>query len=122
MLFNIYYEYLKSQGVDDKHSVWRDYVTYGGMPFAATLKSHEDKSKCLQELFRNAYLADVLERCKLQNDENVLEDLLDIISSSIGSLTNPTKLANTFNTIKHIKISPKTISRYLDYFVDAFMK
>ena len=105
----------------DKYRAWSEYITYGGMPFAATLQSHEDKSKYLQELFKKVYLADVLERRKLQNDENILEDLLDMISSSVGSLTNPTKLSNTFATIKHVKISPKTISRYLDYFVDAFM-
>lgn len=105
----------------DKHHAWRDYTTYGGMPFAVTLQSHEDKSKYLQELFNKVYLADVLERRKLQNDETILENLLDMISSSVGSLTNPTKLANTFDTVKHIKISPKTISRYLDYFIDAFM-
>ncbi len=105
----------------DKYHAWREYITYGGMPFAATLKSHEDKSKYLQELFKKVYLADVLERRKLQNDENILEDLLDMISSSVGSLTNPTKLANTFDTVKHVKISPKTVSRYLDYFADAFM-
>lgn len=105
----------------DKHHAWREYITYGGMPFAVTLQSHEDKSKYLQELFKKVYLADVLERRKLQNDENILEDLLDMISSSVGSLTNPTKLANTFDTVKHVKISPKTVSRYLDYFADAFM-
>lgn len=105
----------------DKYHAWREYITYGGMPFAVTLQSHEDKSKYLQELFKKVYLADVLERRKLQNDENILEDLLDMISSSVGSLTNPTKLANTFDTVKHVKISPKTVSRYLDYFADAFM-
>lgn len=105
----------------EKHHAWREYVTYGGMPFAVTLQSHEDKSKYLQELFQKVYLADVLERRKLQNEETVLEDLLDMISSSVGSLTNPTKLANTFDTVKHVKISPKTVSRYLDYFADAFM-
>ena len=105
----------------DKHHAWREYITYGGMPFAVTLQSHEDKSIYLQELFKKVYLADVLERRKLQNDENILEDLLDMISSSVGSLTNPTKLANTFDTVKHVKISPKTVSRYLDYFADAFM-
>lgn len=105
----------------DKRHAWREYVTYGGMPFAATLHSHEDKSIYLQDLFKKVYLADVLERRKLQNDENILEDLLDMISSSVGSLTNPTKLANTFDTVKHVKISPKTVGRYLDYFADAFM-
>ena len=67
------------------------------------------------------YLADVLERRKLVNDKEVLAELLDMVSSSVGSLTNPTKLANTFETVKRISVTPKTISRYLDYFVDAFL-
>lgn len=105
----------------EKRHAWREYITYGGMPFAVTLQTHEDKSNYLQELFKKVYLADVLERRQLQNDETIFEDLLDMISSSVGSLTNPTKLANRFDTVKHVKISPKTVSRYLDYFVDAFM-
>lgn len=105
----------------DKHKAWREYVTYGGMPYAMTLQSHEDKSAYLQGLFEKVYIADVLERRKLVNDKAILEDLLDMISSAIGSLTNPTKLANTFESVKHISVSSKTISRYLDYFKDAFM-
>lgn len=79
------------------------------------------KSAYLNDLFKIVYLADVLERRKLTNDKIILEDLLDFISSSIGSLTNPTKLANTFKSIKHISINSKTISCYLDYFIDAFL-
>lgn len=115
-----YSEFYKAyQG--DKHKAWREYVTYGGMPYAMTLQSHEDKSEYLQGLFDKVYIADVLERRKLFNDKTILEDLLDMISSAVGSLTNPTKLANTFETVKHISINSKTISRYLDYFEDAFM-
>lgn len=66
-------------------------------------------------------MTDILERRKLINDKVVLEDLLNSISSSIGSLTNPTKIANTFRSVKHISINSNTISRYLDYFIDAFM-
>lgn len=105
----------------DKYKAWREYVTYGGMPYAMMLQSHEDKSAYLQGLFEKVYIADVLERRKLINDKAILEDLLDMISSAIGSLTNPTKLANTFESVKHITVTPKTISRYLDYFKDAFM-
>lgn len=105
----------------DKNKAWREYVTYGGMPFTLSLHSHEDKSEYLKGLFDKVYLADVLERRKLVNDKDVLAELLDMVSSSVGSLTNPTKLANTFETVKHISVTPKTISRYLDYFVDAFL-
>ena len=105
----------------DKNKAWREYVTYGGMPFTLSLQSHEDKSEYLKGLFDKVYLADVLERRKLVNDKEVLAELLDMVSSSVGSLTNPTKLANTFETVKHISVTPKTISRYLDYFVDAFL-
>lgn len=105
----------------DKTKAWREYVTYGGMPFTLSLQSHEDKSEYLKGLFDKVYLADVLERRKLVNDKDVLAELLDMVSSSVGSLTNPTKLANTFETVKHISVTPKTISRYLDYFVDAFL-
>ncbi len=105
----------------DKHKAWSEYVMYGGMPYIMSLESHEEKVAYLQGLFDKVYIADVLERRKLINDKAVLEDLLDLISSSVGSLTNPTKLANTFKSVKHISISSKTISRYLDYFQDAFM-
>lgn len=105
----------------DKHKAWSEYVMYGGMPYIMSLESHEEKVSYLQGLFDKVYIADVLERRKLINDKAVLEDLLDLISSSVGSLTNPTKLANTFKSVKHISISSKTISRYLDYFQDAFM-
>ena len=105
----------------EKNKAWREYVTYGGMPLTLSLHSHEDKSEYLKGLFDKVYLADVLERRKLVNDKDVLAELLDMVSSSVGSLTNPTKLANTFETVKHISVTPKTISRYLDYFVDAFL-
>ena len=105
----------------DKNKALYEYMTYGGMPYVLSLSGHEDKSAYLKGLFEKVYLADVLDRKKLFNDKSVLENLLDMISSSIGSLTNPTKLANSFDTVKHIKISSKTIERYLDYFVDAFM-
>jgi hypothetical protein len=105
----------------DKHNAWNEYVTYGGMPYALTLQTHEDKRDYLQGLFEKVYIADVLERRKLINETDILEDVLDIISSSVGSLTNPTKISNTFKTVKHISITPKTIGRYLDHFIDAFI-
>ena len=105
----------------DKYNAWTDYCTYGGMPVTLTLASHEQKSQYLRDLFTRTYLRDVVERHSIQNDTEVLEDLLNIIASSIGSLTNPTKLSNTFASEKHLKISSATIDRYLSYFSEAFL-
>lgn len=105
----------------NKNKAWREYYTYGGMPLAVTKKTPEEKSKYLQDLFTGTYIKDVLERHKINKDSSELEDLLNVISSSIGSLTNPINLANTFNSEKHKKISPLTIGSYLDYFKDAFL-
>lgn len=105
----------------DKRHAWREYYTYGGMPLVLSKKTHEEKSKYLKDLFTKTYLSDVLEHNKILNEQTVLEDLLNIVSSSIGSLTNPTKLANTFQSVKQISISANTVSKYLDYFIDAFI-
>ena len=105
----------------DKHLAWRDYCTYGGMPVVLTLDYHEEKSQYLRDLFERTYLKDVVERHKIQNDLGVLDDLINIVASSTGSLTNSTKLSNTFDSEKHIKISSATIDRYLGYFSEAFL-
>lgn len=105
----------------DKRFAWEEYITYGGMPFVMTKKTHEEKSAYLKGLFEKTYISDVIERHKIANDKEVLEDLLNIISSAVGSLTNPTKLAKTFKSVKNIGISSATISKYLDYFIDAFI-
>ena len=106
---------------EDKRYAWGDYCTYGGMPLAFSLSSHEEKSKYLLDLFTKTYLRDVVERYQIQNDVAVLEDLLNIVSSAIGSLTNPHKLSNTFASEKRIRIAPDTIETYLGYFTDAFL-
>ena len=105
----------------EKSDAWAEYVTYGGMPYIMYLDEHEDKSQYLKTLFDRVYIQDILERNKLYKSDLVTDDLLDFISSAVGSLTNPTRLANTFETVRHIKISPKEISKYLDCFIDAFM-
>lgn len=105
----------------NKNRGWREYFTYGGMPLAATKKTPEEKSKYLQDLFTGTYIKDVLERHKINKDASDLEELLNVISSSIGSLTNPLNLANTFESVKHKKIDSETISSYLEYFKDAFL-
>lgn len=105
----------------DKRYAWREYFTYGGMPKLMSFAAHEDKAKYLSDLFRLIYLADVIERNKLKADIDVLDDLLNIVSSTVGSLTNPSRLANTFESVKHLKIKNETLSRYLDCLVDAFI-
>lgn len=105
----------------DKHGAWREFFTYGGMPRVMSLASHEDKAQYLTDLFRLIYLADVVERNNIKADIDVLDHLLNIVSSSVGSLTNPSRLSSTFGTIKHLKIKNETISGYLDCFIDAFI-
>ena len=105
----------------NERDAWVDYYTYGGMPIVSSLLTHEEKSQYLRDLFRRTYIKDVVERYHIQNDTAVLEDLLNITASAVGSLTNPTKLSKTFLSEKKIKISSATIDKYLDYFVDVFL-
>ncbi len=105
----------------DRRDAWLDYYTYGGMPVVMTLPSHEEKSRYLRELFTRTYLKDVIERHNIQNDIDVLEDLLNIVASGIGSLTNPTKLSRAFLSEKKIHINSTTIDQYLNYFTEAFL-
>ena len=105
----------------DKRGAWRDYFTYGGMPFVWTMESHEERSRYLSDLFSHTYIKDVLERNKVGNDAEVLEILLNILASGIGSLTNPSRLSNTFDSERHIKIAPDTIDTYIGYFKEAYL-
>ncbi len=105
----------------DKRGVWQDYYTYGGMPVVMSLETHEEKSRYLRDLFAGTYIKDVLERHKVMNDDEVLGNLLDILASSVGSLTNPSKLSNTFKSEIQKSVSSDTIERYLGYFADAFI-
>ena len=105
---------------EDKRNAWCDYYTYGGMPLILVQHTHEDKSKYLKDLFSQTYICDVVERRNI-NDSEVLEELLNIVSSSIGSFTNPTKLANTFKSVKNMSVATKTIISYLDDLIDAFL-
>lgn len=105
----------------DKRYAWREYYTYGGMPLILSKKTHEEKSKYLKDLFSKTYISDVLERNRILNEQTVLEDLLNIVASSVGSLTNPTKLSKTFKSVKQLSIGADTIGKYLDYFIDAFI-
>ncbi len=105
----------------DKRYAWREYWTYGGMPFVTTLKTHEEKAKYLQDLFAFTYLKDVIQRNHLKTDVETLDEILNVIASSVGSLTNPTRLANTFQTVKGVNIKRATVASYLQYFAEAFL-
>ena len=105
----------------DKRGAWQDYYTYGGMPLATLLESHEEKSRYLKDLFDRTYIKDVLERHEIKNDTEVLDILLDVLASGIGSLTNPSKLANTFKSERRIGIGSETIEKYIGYFEESFL-
>lgn len=105
----------------DKRGAWQDYYTYGGMPMTTSLQLHEEKRQYLSALFEQTYIKDVLERNKIKNDEEVLDILLDILALGVGSLTNPSKLSNTFKSDRQIRISAETIDRYIGYFEDSFL-
>ena len=97
-----------------------DYMVYGGLPAVALMKTPEQKSSYLKTQLKNVYLKDIVERHNLNSDENIGE-LLDIIASGISSLTNPTKLANTFKSVKNSSLSALTIDHYITYMQQAFM-
>lgn len=105
----------------DRHNAWQEYFTYGGMPFIMRKKTHEEKAQYLQNLFDKIYISDIVERNKILHEKSVLDELLNIISSSIGSLTNPSNIAKTFHSVRQIDIDSATVARYLDFFIDSFM-
>ncbi len=100
--------------------VWTEYMTFGGLPYCALLPSREEKADYLKHLFDEVFLRDIIERNRVQNDAQ-LESLLNVISSAVGSLTNPKKLEDTFTSSGTGKLSAVTIKQYLDYLCDAFM-
>ena len=105
----------------DKRNAYAEYSLYGGLPALIGMQSHEQKTAYLQNIFENVYIRDILGRNDLRKNDVVVGELLNILASSVGSLTNPTKLANTFHSLIHASINRITISHYLDCFVDAFL-
>ena len=104
----------------DKYEGLSEYMLYGGIPLVALRDDPSDKAALLKNLFSEIYVRDISKRHRVRNI-GVLEDLLNIISSAIGSLTNPEKLRNTFKTVKKSQIASATIQRYLNYFEDSFL-
>lgn len=99
---------------------WDDYFTYGGLPLILSRETPEEKAEYLMSLFQKVYLSDIVDRHNVRNREE-LDELVDILASAVGSLTNPLKLANTFKTVKKKTISDKTLKKYIDYLLDAFL-
>ncbi len=106
---------------DDKSEAFEHYFVYGGMPHIYKLQNDEQKSHYLKQLFKQTYIKDILERNKIHNEQQILEILLDFTSSNIGSLTNPSKLANRFLSEKQIHISSNTIFKYLKFFEESYI-
>lgn len=103
-----------------KENGWREYVVYGGLPLVLNFKTPEEKITFLKTLFEETYISDIVGRHKIRNRAE-LEELLNILSSAIGSLTNPTKLSATFKSMKQKSISAGTIKNYIDYLCDSFL-
>lgn len=104
----------------NKYDGWNEYVLYGGLPPVVLLPTSEQKIELLKNLFQETYINDIVGRHSIKNKAE-FEELIDILSSGIGSLTNPKKLADTFKSKKNKTISQNTIKSYLDYLCDAFI-
>lgn len=99
---------------------WQQYLTFGGLPKLLEMHSEKEKISYLKHIFEETYLKDIVERNDVRNKAE-MEELLDVLASSIGGLTNPKKLSDTFKTVKGVSIHPDTIKTYLDYLEDSFL-
>jgi predicted AAA+ superfamily ATPase len=104
----------------DRISGLQQYMQYGGLPMVVLTGSNDKKASLLNELIDETYISDIILRNRINNDAEI-HDLFNIIASNIGSLTNPTKLSNTFKSEKHVDIKSSTISRYIEFFKDSFL-
>lgn len=104
----------------DRYEGLAQYMMYGGIPLVVLSKSDDDRADILSTLYSEIYLSDIVKRNKVRNISE-LEDLLNILSSAIGSLTNPEKIQRTFMSVKNSKITAQTIKKYLGYFEDSFL-
>lgn len=112
-------EFMEAYDGDMYHG-WAEYVVYGGLPLTVTMKTEEQKISYLTNLFKETYLRDITERYHIEKIQE-LEDLINILASSIGSLTNPPKLEATFKSVIQSTISLNTIRQYIEYLEDAFI-
>lgn len=104
----------------NRYDGWNEYITYGGIPLVVLAKTEEQKVALLDNLLKETYLQDIVRRNKIRNIGE-MEALLDVLSSAIGSLTNPNKLQKTFKSMNQSKITATTITKYIEYLEDAFL-
>ena len=104
----------------DVYNGWAEYVIYGGLPLTVSMKTEEQKVQYLMNLFKETYLKDIIERYHIDKVQE-MDDLLNILASSIGSLTNPPRIEATFKSLIHSNISMNTIRQYIEYLEDAFI-
>jgi len=112
-------EYLQGYSGDVYHA-WADYIVYGGLPLVLNMKTDEQKSSYLINLFTETYIKDIIARNKIEKTQE-LENLIDILASSTGSYTNPTRILKTFQTVLHSKLSINTLINFFDYLEDSFI-
>lgn len=105
----------------EKAKAWDEYILFGGMPYIMSLENYDDKSLYLKRLFDETYIKDIIERKNIKNNKVIIDDLLYILSSSVGSLTNPLKIANALKSLKNISINSLTIGNYFNYLTDSFL-
>lgn len=103
-----------------KSEGWDDYVVYGGLPLVLSYSKYEDKADYLERLFERTYLSDIIERHKIRKTDE-LGELVNILASAIGSLTNPSKLERTFKSVKNVRFDHQTIRQHIDCLKDAFL-
>lgn len=120
-LFPLCYSELLRAYDQEPEIVWQRYLTYGGLPFLFDLEDLEEQRNYLVNLFNNTYVRDIIERHKIKNEKLVLDDLIRILASSVGSLINPKKISDLFNSELKLKVNQTTISNYLDFFIDSFL-
>lgn len=104
----------------NKYDGWNEYITYGGIPLVVLAETEEQKMALLDNLFKETYISDIVKRNKIRNAYE-MEALLDVLSSAIGSLTNPNKLQKTFKSVSKSNITATTITKYIEYLEDAFL-
>ena len=114
--FKEYYDFTGG----DRTLAYEDYALYGGMPLVLSKMTDVEKVDYLKNLFNEVYFKDIIERYNIELPD-ALSELTDVLCSSIGSLTNASKIANTLNSIKKLKISSVTIANYLEYLTESFL-
>lgn len=99
---------------------WQQYITFGGLPKLLEMKTNQERADYLKSLFDETYIRDIVERNDVRNRPE-MEELLDVVASSIGGLTNPKKLSDTFKSVKDMTIHPDTVKLYLDHLENSFL-